>query len=441
MKNVFLHIPKTAGNSIRQSLNKLEVEYLDLGHSNFKNQGISTESTFSFCFVRNPFARLRSAFYHLVEVDIDKALSSESPFANRRALLKKTYGADYEKFVLDRGFEKFNFSHFYPQTNWVYGNGKRLINFVGYLEDIDYDFSLLSSKLFAKSIPLDKVNSTKAKIYESKEFLSDDALRLIREFYHDDFTRLGYSFDPEIIFPKRKMSFVSDFSSVDNYKKYTLLSTQEKLSNGSNYLFVPNTSSKDLLIVLSTHNQYDRYFGLEKLMSSYSVNILFLTNSNNNYYSDVLENGGNLYENFLREFLRKKDFSNVTIFGSSMAGFAALKFAAVLGLNAFVTNAQVDLDLSYKYAWPDLKKTLSKVNEERDLIEALNRSRSYIYYLYGSSKIDEANANKLHRSLVDKDRFIFRQISDESHNFPFPDNLEIIESVHRHLSFIKNNRL
>lgn len=441
MNNVFIHIPKTAGNSIRESLNSLGVNYLDLGHSNLKNQGIDHTDNFSFCFVRNPYARIRSAFYHLIDIDIDEALKSNSKFANKRAKLFQKYGRDFEGFIMDRGFEKFDFSHFYPQVKWVYEEGKRVVNYIGYLEDIDNDFNDLSSIIGTRKTALSKINATNDKKYKKNEILSDEAVSIIKNYYQEDFLKLGYSFNPEFVFPKKKSGIVSKFHRPDELKKKELLSNKKKLSNGSEYLYSPLSGSKDLIIILSTHNQYNNFFALDKLIACQEQNLLFITNYNNNYYADFCENSDNFYESFIKNFITEGGYENVTIFGSSMAGFAALYISGAIGVNAFVTNPQVDLELSHSLAWPGLRATLENVNSKISLNETLNNDKAYVYYLYGSAKIDFENAKELERNLKAKDNFIFRHISDEGHNFPFPDNLEIINSVHEHLSLMKRKRI
>lgn len=191
IKNVFVHIPKTAGNSVRHGLRN--VDFIDIGHSSIQQHGLIGPEYFRFCFVRNPLARLRSAFFHLVQVEGELTNNKTDKFMNRRRALRDEYGYDYDKFLAEEGYAKYNIAHFLPQTTWTHENNAQLVEWIGRLERIDEDWEVLGKKLGEALPPLKAKNPTKSSEYtqlrssENKEFVAK-----AREFYANDFDLLGY---------------------------------------------------------------------------------------------------------------------------------------------------------------------------------------------------------------------------------------------------------
>lgn len=193
MNNVFIHVPKTAGKSVRLALNKNKVDFTDLGHSN-KNIDVlfSDPEIFTFCFVRNPAERLKSAFFHLIEFYdlIDK--NNPTNFENEIISLKETYGSDFKKFILDSGFKKFKIAHFYPQTLWTHTENNK-ISFIGRFEDLEGSWKELSNILGVKYKPLEHINDTKLMSYiDNKSDYNNEMLRIVKCYYKDDYKKLGY---------------------------------------------------------------------------------------------------------------------------------------------------------------------------------------------------------------------------------------------------------
>ena len=121
MKLVFVHIPKTAGNSVRRALAKSGLDIIDIGHSTPRRQGLLGKEYFRFCFVRDPYSRLRSAFYHLIAVGDEP--NQANCLHEMRVAIRAAYGDDFNKFVLDGVFEKVKIAHFFPQSYWTHRRG------------------------------------------------------------------------------------------------------------------------------------------------------------------------------------------------------------------------------------------------------------------------------------------------------------------------------
>ena len=183
---VFVHIPRTAGNSVREAISEASVDVVDIGHSTPRRQGTMGDDYFRFCFVRNPYTRLRSAFYHLVEVTEEP--NPADSLQIRRLKIRNTYGEDFKKFVLDRAFTKVHIAHFFPQTYWTHRYGKREMSFIGHLERIDSDWKLLGEKLEVDLPLLTRKNATRYPNFKYTPRMRD----IVFDSYVRDFVYLEY---------------------------------------------------------------------------------------------------------------------------------------------------------------------------------------------------------------------------------------------------------
>jgi hypothetical protein len=188
---VFVHIPKTAGNSVRAALsNKLE-GLIDIGHSTVQRRKLSNDRYFSFCFVRHPLTRLRSAFYHLVDVNYAVGVQSNQ-FQAKREAMRQRYGDDFHAFIVDRGYAKYDIAHLYPQTTWTHQGCLQIVDFIGRLESIDLDWQRLSKALGTDLPQLERRNPTLNIKYSEDDDLPPTALTAARDFYGADFFHLEY---------------------------------------------------------------------------------------------------------------------------------------------------------------------------------------------------------------------------------------------------------
>ena len=179
-KCLFFHIPKTAGISISNSI------YGDIkwGHRtvNYYKSYYGDEvfnSLYKFCFVRNPYDRLFSAYTFLKKGGInDQDLAFSEKHLNEYL--------DFEDFVL-RGLEKkeiMEWVHFRPQHTFVCDdNDKMVMDFVGKMENINEDFSYLCKQINV-NVELKKLNMSSVK----KNDFSDNIKSIIKSKYQKDFT-------------------------------------------------------------------------------------------------------------------------------------------------------------------------------------------------------------------------------------------------------------
>ena len=178
-KCVFFHIPKTAGISISTAL----FGDIKWGHRsvNFYKSHYGEKvfnSLYKFCFVRNPYDRLFSAYTFLKEGGINNL---DSEFSN--SYLQEF--SNFDEFVL-KGLEKeeiMNWVHFKPQYTFVCDENDNIVmDFVGKMENLNADFNAVCKHLNIES-ELQKLNMSATK----KNDFSEEVKTMIKLKYQKDF--------------------------------------------------------------------------------------------------------------------------------------------------------------------------------------------------------------------------------------------------------------
>lgn len=191
-KCLFIHIPKTAGISVKKALFNVEGTY----HYSFHNyECIFTEKfikkAFKFTFVRNPISRVYSAYSYLSQGGgnpIDKAFFD-------------TYMADFSNFedFINHGLSKDKtiqkYIHFRSQKSFLLnGKNELAIDYIGKVETLEKDFNYLKMKLKINSdLPL--LNSTKKTSAGKPIQLSNQTLMNLFNLYEDDYQLFNYSWN------------------------------------------------------------------------------------------------------------------------------------------------------------------------------------------------------------------------------------------------------
>ena len=199
-KYVFVHIPKTAGSSIA-SEKYGGVLYESLGKNDLYRGGHKTVSElkeivgeqwngyFKFCFVRNPWDRFVSLYFYfkgdVIGANYDNKINTK---LGRKAYNCKTFKQFCKKYTT---FESNR--HFWPQSNWIYENGKLCIDFVGRLETINQDFKAICKKLDLPEVQLPHYLKTSHGDYRG--YYDESSKRLVGEYYRKDIELFGYRFE------------------------------------------------------------------------------------------------------------------------------------------------------------------------------------------------------------------------------------------------------
>ena len=146
-------------------------------------------SHFCFSFVRNPFDRLVSAFNNkLIELE-------EIPGAMKRmGLFHSMPFSTFLEVVASTSDDKLDI-HLLPQSKILCLDGQIIPNFIGHLETIDEDWSLLQKMLRQENIPIlgELPQKNVRRDSESRDiphyFKDAGLIRLVTERYKEDFEK------------------------------------------------------------------------------------------------------------------------------------------------------------------------------------------------------------------------------------------------------------
>ncbi len=182
---IFIHIPKSAGLSVISALSNKTNSH----HATALDYKKQNEELFNRCYkftlTREPLARCLSAYYYLK----DGGRHNVYDYFWREQYIKKY--KTFDSFILDGGLEKAiqgNAEHFIPQWRYVSENNKKILDFIGKLEEIKDFIDIVSSNL-GKEINLKKINSSN---YSTQNNFSKRVVNKIRDLYKDDYEQLGY---------------------------------------------------------------------------------------------------------------------------------------------------------------------------------------------------------------------------------------------------------
>jgi hypothetical protein len=189
LRTIFVHVPKTAGVSVSNSLFGSQAGshtpifiYLSLyGHRRF-------DEMYKFTFVRNPWNRLISAFNYLKSggmhsMDATWARNNLSEFSDVNEFV--------ERRLADQEIR--NWIHFRDQSYFLLDprNGKIGVDFVGRYENLQADFKRVCQHISVNA-ELQKMNMTITGSARYKEILSTKSIKIIAKIYSRDLDILGY---------------------------------------------------------------------------------------------------------------------------------------------------------------------------------------------------------------------------------------------------------
>ena len=191
---IFIHIPKSAGVSVSNSL----FGGWTGGHTKMKAYTVifnrkEFESYFKFTFVRNPWDRLFSAY---------NFLKKGGMFEEDRHWAKENIDvfSDFQQFVTALPKHKYilKHNHFAPQYEFIClpGDDEIRLNFMGFFENIEDDFEDIKRRLsIDENIQLKNENVTSVEHQDYKEHYTDEMKNIAANLYSKDIDLLGYNFD------------------------------------------------------------------------------------------------------------------------------------------------------------------------------------------------------------------------------------------------------
>ncbi|MEN3976878.1 sulfotransferase family protein [Emcibacter sp. SYSU 3D8] len=185
---IFIHIPKTAGVSLKQSLGVRE----ETGHADYRTFQMASPAKcrtyFKFAFVRNPWGRLLSAYSFLDAGGIPKW----DLYWRDRLLMGVS---SFEQFVLERLETPLvqDALHFRPQYSFLSDDsGAVMMDYIGRFETIDADFAHVCERL-GIAVPLRHINRSAHSSYQD---VYTPAMRdMVSRVYSRDIELFGYQFN------------------------------------------------------------------------------------------------------------------------------------------------------------------------------------------------------------------------------------------------------
>tara|TARA_R100001594_G_scaffold138237_1_gene181749 strand:+ start:1365 stop:1946 length:582 start_codon:yes stop_codon:yes gene_type:complete len=186
LQYIFIHIPKTGGNSVKKVLGidchshralreyKVAFSVLQL-NSKFKTY-------FKFCFVRNPFDRFVSAYNYLKNGGISPMDKADCERFNLRNRTFKDFVLSQEGILSQQ--------HFKPQSH--YTNPQEDLDFIGRLENFDIDFLNLCDLLKIPPCQPPHLNNSSHSHYT--EYYDSESRKAVERLYGEDLEAFGYNF-------------------------------------------------------------------------------------------------------------------------------------------------------------------------------------------------------------------------------------------------------
>ncbi|KGQ70978.1 hypothetical protein OA57_01645 [Chelonobacter oris] len=210
-----------------------------------------------------------------------------------------------------------------------------------------------------------------------------------------------------------------------------------------NVEFIEVENSTDLIIIFSSHNQpnFLGYKSLTNAMKNYpKISLLFLSDPENMYYLGF--DGGKINKEIIRKYVNKFPPENITFFGSSMAGYAAIFFGSIFNGNIFASNPQINFGVTSALSWNTLRNNIARIPIKIDLDLHLNAflNDSVIYIVHGLHRLDIANMGLLMTTPLRKSRIFIERIDDESHGFYLPSLIKLFE-IHYVLILLRHKKI
>jgi len=182
-KFVFIHIPKTAGQSIKQVLQAGAPDAIHLPHMSVQQhlEWLGTtqyEQLFTFSFVRNPWARWVSMYHYFKKKKRGKHFNEVDPALPFNEWLPKQVPLKPNTYL-----------------DWLKKeNGELGVQFIGKVEEIEKDVrhvcALLGFKIIPTEIP--KINTSTHNPYQT--YYSEESKRLVEEHHAADIEFFKYEF-------------------------------------------------------------------------------------------------------------------------------------------------------------------------------------------------------------------------------------------------------
>jgi hypothetical protein len=192
---IFVHIPKTAGNSVNRVFGVAWEQHKDLAR--YASECNSFDNYFKFAIVRNPWDRLLSDYNYQRKKSRENKLHLFTPSGARRTFKQWVHTALSDPFRYPAsawGGEVSDGLHRWsPQIDWISFNGRIAVDQLIKLENLDKGFAKVRKELGLPPVRLPRRNS---RFHWHYSHYYDDSTRdLVAQYYSDDIRQFDYAFE------------------------------------------------------------------------------------------------------------------------------------------------------------------------------------------------------------------------------------------------------
>lgn len=186
-KYIFVHIPKCAGNTVKNVLNIP-------GHDHSGIEACYKSDFFKFAFVRNPWDRFISAYLYLKSGGW-RNMDSSQDWDRDYCQVVNSYNS-LKEFVREPHVW-LGMIHFRPQFGFVVKDTKDSIDcldFIGRVENLDNDLRYICSQINVPYNTLPHINKTKNRQRDYTKYYDDELRDIIAKIYSKDIEYFKYKF-------------------------------------------------------------------------------------------------------------------------------------------------------------------------------------------------------------------------------------------------------
>lgn len=191
-KCIFVHIPKTGGVAIQNTL----FNSFGGGHYTIQNyQPILGQRLFNeyfkFSFVRNPWDRLLSAYCFLKRGGMNPF---DAQFSETQLKQFDDFNDFVENWVNSENIK--TFTHFKKQCDFLLNNKNKIdLDFLGYYENLNQDFEVIKQHLkMPSALQLKWLNASSLERKNYKDYYNETAQKIVSKVYEQDIDLFKYTF-------------------------------------------------------------------------------------------------------------------------------------------------------------------------------------------------------------------------------------------------------
>lgn len=197
-KCIFFHVPKTAGNTIRVILrndmrekglpDKFDESYNSLGHLSVQKgrkliDKRTWDSYFKFAFVRNPWERLVSRYFYILQYEKDQE-------KHRKVFEETSKKSSFHDWFMD------NDHILQSQYDFLKDDNSRLsLDFIGRFEQFHTDLGVVKKYLGINAQFIPEVFKTRKKHYSL--YYKPSSRKRARGYLKQDIQAFGYTFNQQ----------------------------------------------------------------------------------------------------------------------------------------------------------------------------------------------------------------------------------------------------